>query len=119
MLVDDQSTDDTSTVAHATAREVNQSQRLQVITTDPLPTGWSGKLWALHLGIQQVLQQEPSTLPQYFLLTDADIHHDPDNLRSLVTKAEQDRLDLVSLMVQLRCQSFWEQFLISSVYIFL
>ncbi len=36
----------------------------------------------------------------------------PDNLARLVAKAEAERLDLVSLMVRLRCVSFWERLLI-------
>ena len=118
VLVDDQSTDGTAAVAQAIATEVNQVQRLQVITTDPLPSGWTGKLWALHQGIQKVLSKEASTWPYYVFLTDADICHDPDNLRTLVTKAQQDDLDLASLMVQLRCQSGWEQFLIPAFVFF-
>jgi hopene-associated glycosyltransferase HpnB len=46
------------------------------------------------------------------LLTDADIVHAPDNLARLVAKAQAERLDLVSLMVQLRCVNFWERLLI-------
>ena len=38
-------------------------------------------------------------------LTDADIEHAPDKLRRLVAKAEQENLDLVSLMVKLFFQS--------------
>src|SRR5919106_1165389 len=48
----------------------------------------------------------------YVLLTDADVRHDPGNLRRLVTKAEADRLDLVSLMFRLHCQRPWERLLI-------
>jgi hopene-associated glycosyltransferase HpnB len=47
----------------------------------------------------------------YVLLTDADVEHDPGNLQRLVAKAEADRLDLVSLMVRLHCQSLWERLL--------
>ena len=50
--------------------------------------------------------------PPYLLLTDADIAHAPDNLARLVAKAQAERLDLVSLMVRLRCASFWERLLI-------
>jgi hopene-associated glycosyltransferase HpnB len=41
-----------------------------------------------------------------------------DNLKQLVTKAEQEHLDLVSLMVLLRCQSFWEKLLIPAFVFF-
>jgi hopene-associated glycosyltransferase HpnB len=40
------------------------------------------------------------------------------NLSQLVNKAENDNLDLVSLMVLLRCQSFWEKLLIPAFVFF-
>ena len=58
------------------------------------------------------------TPPDYVLFTDADIEHDVASLRQLVTKAEGDRLDLVSLMVQLRCESVWERLLIPAFIFF-
>ena len=36
----------------------------------------------------------------------------PGNLRRMVAKAEAERLDLVSLMAMLSCESFWERLLI-------
>jgi hopene-associated glycosyltransferase HpnB len=116
MLVDDQSTDETATVAHTTARRCGRSSRLDVMTTSALPVGWSGKLWAVHQGIEAVLQQ-PNP-PDYLLLTDADILHHSKNLRELITKATADQLDLVSLMVLLRCHSFWEKLLIPAFIFF-
>ncbi len=122
LLVDDQSTDGTADLARQLAREMaptDQARHLvQIITTDPLPTGWSGKLWAVHQGIQSVLNQSADNLPDYFLLTDADILHETHNLRQLMLKAEQEHLDLVSLMVLLRCESFWEKLLIPAFVFF-
>lgn len=118
MLVDDQSTDGTADVARQTAQVCSAEDALQIITTEPLPTGWSGKLWAVHQGIAQVMQAQHEPLPDYFLLTDADIDHGADNLKQLVLKAEQDRLDLVSLMVLLRCESLWEKLLIPAFVFF-
>lgn len=116
LLVDDQSTDGTSEVAQQIAADLDQSHSLQLLQTSPLPPGWSGKLWAMHQGIEVVLAE--STQPTYFLLTDADILHDGHNLRRLVAKAQQDHLDMVSLMVLLRCQSIWEQLLIPAFVFF-
>jgi hopene-associated glycosyltransferase HpnB len=118
LLVDDQSTDGTADVARQTAQITQSNIPLQIITTNPLPTGWSGKLWAVHQGIQSILQNTAQPLPDYFLLTDADILHDPNNLKQLVLKAEQEHLNLVSLMVLLRCQSFWEKLLIPAFVFF-
>jgi hopene-associated glycosyltransferase HpnB len=44
--------------------------------------------------------------------TDADIEHDSASLRRLAYKAESEDRDLVSLMVLLNCEGFWEKLLI-------
>jgi hopene-associated glycosyltransferase HpnB len=120
-LVDDRSTDGTAEVAAFTAQGLNKDQQLHVIAAKPLPEGWTGKLWAIEQGIQQALETlQANSLPQpdYFLLTDADIEHDPANLRRLVGKAQQENLDLVSVMVRLKCESFWEKLLIPAFVFF-
>lgn len=116
ILIDDQSTDKTGEVAQNIADNLNQSDRLKVIQGKPLPVGWSGKLWAMEQGIQFVKNQGLS--PDYFLFTDADIEHHSTNLKELVTKAEKENLALTSLMVLLRCDSFWEKFLIPAFVFF-
>ena len=116
VLVDDNSSDCTSEIAQATAKTCKEPERLKIIAGKPLVQGWKGKLWAMHQGISYAQAQTPP--PAYFLFTDADIQHDPDNLRQLVTKAEQENLDLVSLMVLLSCQSFWEKLLIPAFVFF-
>ena len=107
-LVDDQSSDGTANFAQGVAYALDKTQQLHIVPSDPLPPGWAGKLWAMEQGIQTASELKPD----YYLLTDADIEHDPSNLHRLVTKAESQNLDLVSIMVRLRCQSFWEQLLI-------
>jgi hopene-associated glycosyltransferase HpnB len=116
ILIDDQSTDKTGEVAQNIANHLNQSDRLKVISGQPLPIGWSGKLWAMEQGIQTAKNQGLS--PDYFLFTDADIEHHSTNLKELVTKAEKEDLALTSLMVLLRCNSFWEKFLIPAFVFF-
>ena len=54
----------------------------------------------------------------YVLLTDADIHHEPTHLATLISKAERDRLDLVSEMVELRCASAAERVLVPAFVFF-
>jgi hopene-associated glycosyltransferase HpnB len=118
LLVDDQSTDGTAEVARQSAHPGQDEAPLEIMTTQPLPQGWSGKLWAVHQGIERVLQDPTQPLPDYFLLTDADILHGQSTLKQLAIKAEQEHLDLVSLMVLLRCQSFWEKLLIPAFVFF-
>ncbi|NMG60897.1 glycosyltransferase [Geitlerinema sp. P-1104] len=116
ILVDDRSDDGTADAARAIAADINALgeelnltlPQLDIITADPLPPGWSGKLWAMDQGIHHGERHNPD----YYLLTDADIQHHPQNLQQLLFKAERDGLDLVSLMVKLRCQSIWERLLI-------
>lgn len=112
VLVDDGSTDGTADVARETAADLGQ--QLHIISAAPLPPGWTGKLWAIEQGIRKA----QSFSPTYILLTDADIEHDPANLRRLVTKAMQADLDLASVMVRLRCESFWEKLLIPAFVFF-
>jgi hopene-associated glycosyltransferase HpnB len=116
LLVDDQSTDDTVSVAQQTVDALGKSKQLQILTGEPLPSGWTGKLWAMEQGVRQLQQHNP--VPDYVLLTDADIQHDQFNLQRLVAHAQTHQLDLVSLMVRLRCQSRWEQFLIPAFVFF-
>ncbi|MGJ3246466.1 MAG: glycosyltransferase [Elainellaceae cyanobacterium] len=120
IVVDDHSTDETATVAQQAAEEIGAQldfpRTLRILHANPLPVGWTGKLWALEQGTQYALNQTPES--GFILLTDADIEHDPDNLYRLVTQAQHDHLDLVSIMVRLRCQSVWEKLLIPAFVFF-
>src|SRR5207245_5444951 len=77
---------------------------------------WTGKVWAMNEGIAAATKRAPD----FFWFTDADITHVPDTLRRLVCRAENDSLDLASLMVFLRVQTFSERLLIPAfLYFFL
>ena len=115
VLVDDNSSDDTAKIARDTVKKLATDRSLHIISGRSLPPGWKGKLWALEQGINYAKQE---ATPDYFLLTDADIQHHNSNLTELITKAESENLDLVSLMVLLWCQSFWEKFLIPAFVFF-
>ena len=107
ILVDDQSTDRTVQVAHEAA-----GARVRVISGEPLPEGWTGKLWALEQGCGQV------TTP-YTLLLDADIQPQPGIIALLRNEIEEKNVQMVSLMAALRMESFWERMLMPAfVYFF-
>jgi len=110
ILIDDHSSDGTAEIAKAEAAARGMTDRLTAIAARDLPPGWSGKLWALNEGLRE-LERAPNPAA-YIWLTDADIAHGPEVLTQLVAKAEGDGRDLVSVMVQLHCGSFWERFLI-------
>ncbi len=119
VLVDDHSRDGTAEAArHAAgaAGAAGAAERLSVVAARPLPAGWSGKLWALSEGLAHAETAQLAGLDEaeapYLWLSDADIEHGTATLRRLVAKAENQRLNLVSLMVALSCRGFWERLLI-------
>ncbi|MBE9203142.1 glycosyltransferase [Synechocystis salina LEGE 06099] len=120
ILVDDQSSDGTGSVAQRIATDLGHGDRLEVVSGQPLPPGWSGKLWAVEQGWQTVQsdKQSPEPWPEYIFLTDADIAHGPQTIKILVEKAQRENLALVSLMVLLRCESAWEKLLIPAFIFF-
>lgn len=122
VVVDDQSDDGTADLARGAAAKVaaqGQSRRVDVLTGQPLPGGWTGKLWAVRQGVAFASQpDEQGVAPQYLLLTDADIAHSPENVRRLVTRATADNRVLVSLMAKLRCASWFEFTLIPAFVLF-
>ena len=77
------------------------------MTSRGLPAGWTGKLWALKQGIDAAMALP--RVPDYLLLTDADIVHAADSVSRLVARAEAMGTVLTSLMVKLRCESLAER----------
>jgi hopene-associated glycosyltransferase HpnB len=116
VLVDDNSDDGTAAAALQAAVANGRRERLDVLSGTALPTGWTGKLWAVEQGIRHAT--ESGERPDYVLLTDADIGHAADNVRSLVERAEQDGCVLVSLMAELSCQNWAERFLVPAFVFF-
>jgi hopene-associated glycosyltransferase HpnB len=107
VLVDDQSTDETAAVAQAHA-----GLNVRVLSGEPLPEGWAGKLWALEQGFRLVTT--PLTL-----LIDADIELQPGILGLLRQRMRENGLGLISLMAQMHMVSFWEKLLMPAfVYFF-
>lgn len=116
VLVDDGSSDGTAAAAAQASQAIMNGWRLDILPGAELPAGWTGKLWALEQGTQHA---KATGQADYYLLTDADIGHAPDNLRSLVAQAEHEGRVQVSLMAKLSCTSWAERFLIPAfVYFF-
>jgi hopene-associated glycosyltransferase HpnB len=113
VLVDDRSEDGTAEAARAAAG--GQANRLDVVAAAALPPGWTGKMWAVHQGAARA---DETAAPEHLWLTDADIEHDRTELRRLVAVARAEGSDLVSVMVLLRCESFWERLLIPAFVFF-
>ena len=113
IVVDDQSEDGTSDVAH---RVEAAGHRPVVIAGAPRPPGWTGKVWAQSQGVAYAAAMPDP--PDYLLLTDADIAYAPDTARSLVARARASGLVLTSLMAKLNCDSAAERALIPAFIFF-
>ena len=109
ILVDDGSTDGTAAAAPS-------SELLEVRIGAALPTGWTGKLWAVSQGVEHASRGVAP--PDYILLTDADIAHAPDNLRALVARAEAGQLVLTSLMAKLAVETWADRMMIPAFVFF-
>jgi hopene-associated glycosyltransferase HpnB len=117
ILVDDDSTDGTASMAAGVAADLGQQAGpvvpLSVITGTPAPAGWAGKVWAMAQGARAAGERD------YLLFTDADIAFQPGALTALVTAAVGDRRALVSQMALLRAESGWERWIVPAfVYFF-
>jgi hopene-associated glycosyltransferase HpnB len=137
LVIDDQSEDQTSNIAQQIAKPSSAQSRITIHVASPLPAGWTGKLWALNVGVslsgdrseipspsepicfpRPTSQQPRQIAPAFFWFTDADVVHAPDTLRRLVARAQQNHLDLTSLMVLLRARSVPERALIPAFLFF-
>jgi hopene-associated glycosyltransferase HpnB len=116
VLVDDESDDGTAEVAQAAASACEAEARLTIVAGAPRPAGWSGKVWAMSQGLQEVGKRAPA--PKRLLFCDADIAFAPNALSALVRRAEAGDLALTSLMAMLRCESFAERALIPAFVFF-
>jgi hopene-associated glycosyltransferase HpnB len=115
VVVDDDSSDGTGAIARSLAATLDRE--VAVLQAELLPPGWTGKVWAMQQGIAHAETMEH--VPDYLLLTDADIEYSPDAVARLVARAKASRTVLTSLMVKLNCESVAERALIPAfVYFF-
>src|SRR5262245_18375407 len=107
VLIDDSSDGDTVERARQIA-----IQNLRIIRSAPLPSGWSGKLWALEQGRQTV--RTP-----YTLLLDADIELAPGMINALREKMHREGIPFISLMAVPSMSGLWEKLLMPAFVYFL
>jgi len=109
IVVDDGSTDGTAEAARSCASRF--SSPLNVLQVKQTPEGWSGKVYAMHRGVE-------AASGRYILFTDADIVWDPDLLSLLVAESISENLGLNSRMVLLSVEGFWERVLVPAFVFF-
>lgn len=113
VVTNDASTDNTGDILESLqSSDQAQENKLAIVNGVELPHGWAGKMWALQQAIERAENTSGHDGSDYYWLTDADIIHRPGVLASLVAHAQTNRLALVSQMVRLRCQNFWEKLLV-------
>ena len=116
VVTDDGSRDGTAELARQAAAAVGAADRLTVVTAPPLAAGWSGKMWAQAHGIAAAQSSHPEA--ELLLLTDADIGHAADALRTSVARLIAERRDMLSLMVSLSTATLAEKLIVPAFVFF-
>ena len=99
IVVDDRSTDRTGEIARRLAGE---DSRIRVLTIEHLPSGWTGKTHALHSATAEATGE-------WLWYLDADTLQAPEALSVLMEYGRIHDASLVSLLPELRCETFWEE----------
>jgi hopene-associated glycosyltransferase HpnB len=107
IVVDDHSADSTTETARRAADDAGVSSRLIVIPAPPVPSGWTGKLWAMNTGVEAASKRAPA----FIWFVDSDVALAPDILRRLVTRLANHGLSLVSVMDLLQVKTIPEKLL--------
>ncbi len=100
LVVDSRSTDGTRELVEAASV---RDPRIRLITDEPLPAGWVGKVWALETGLRQARGE-------WVLGIDADTVPAPGLVGAVVDAVEQDGYDVASFSPQFRDQTSAERF---------
>ena len=99
LVIDDRSEDRTLEIAR---RHADADPRVRVLQNDRLPAGWTGKTYVLH-------RHGASARGEWLWFLDADTRHEPPFLKVMLEHARENRAALVSVLPELRCETFWEQ----------
>ena len=99
LVIDDRSRDKTGEIA---ARHAHEDPRVRVVQNDRLPPGWTGKTYVLH-------RHSALARGEWLWFLDADVKPEPPFLAVMLEHARAHRAELVSVLPELRCETFWEQ----------
>ena len=101
LVVDSRSTDGTRDLVERAAR---RDPRIRLLTDDPLPDGWVGKVWALEHGLR-------AATSEWILGIDADTSPVPGMVAGAVTAARDGGWSVLSFSPRFAGQTPAEQFL--------
>jgi chlorobactene glucosyltransferase len=104
IVVDDDSTDETSAIVAALAQH---DDRITLLRTPPLPPGWKGKVHACCAGAAAAPRDA-----QWLCFLDADMRAAPGAIASAVEAASDRKLDLLTLAPRHELQSFAERLML-------
>jgi glycosyltransferase involved in cell wall biosynthesis len=107
LVVNDQSTDGTSTIVRSL---MEKFPNLRLLETPGLPDGWVGKNHALWIGTQQAKGA-------WLLFTDADAEHESHSSARALQIAQEHHAALVSFSPQQITEHWYEKALIPYVYL--
>ena len=107
LVVNDQSVDRTGEILATLEHEI---PLLRTINVESLPEGWMGKTHAVAIGAS-------AAQGDWLLFTDADTEHLPGSLNELLKRAEDERVDLLSISPGQETPTWWEKSVIPLVYV--
>jgi glycosyltransferase involved in cell wall biosynthesis len=99
IVIDDRSTDRTAEIAR---RFADGDARFRLLSNDHLPPGWTGKTHVLRRAAGEATGQ-------WLWFLDADTIHAPEFLGVMMQYTRANNAALVSLLPELRCETFWEE----------
>jgi Glycosyltransferases, probably involved in cell wall biogenesis len=99
LVVDSHSTDGTRALVEAAAV---LDPRVRLLTDEPLPAGWVGKVWALEHGLR-------AAQGEWILGIDADTEPRPGLVAGAVSAAREAGYSVVSFSPTFAAQNEWEQ----------
>ena len=102
ILLDDQSDDGTGRIA---AQAAGDDVRFRLVTGAPLPPGWLGKNWACH-------QLSQAAGGQWLLFADADVRWAPNALLALLSLAQTEQAELLTVWPTQQTESWAERLVV-------
>jgi chlorobactene glucosyltransferase len=106
IVLDDHSDDGTGVIVRRLG--LQESGERRVISSEPLPSGWTGKGWACH-------QLSLVARGEFLFFTDADTAHGPGTVAAAVAAAREYRADLLSAWPRLVTVTLGEKLIIPMI----